>query len=104
MNPTKFLTELKRRNVYKVGIAYGVVALVSTWNGGGLHAETDPKTGGTQDCFALEQATPNGFVLAKINPNNGIFRCDGAKSIYTLKKPGQGVTLQDVGLTMADFK
>ena len=26
MNPTKFLTELKRRNVYKVAIAYGVVA------------------------------------------------------------------------------
>ena len=26
MNPTKFLTELKRRNVYKVAIAYAVVA------------------------------------------------------------------------------
>jgi TolB-like protein/Tfp pilus assembly protein PilF len=26
VNPTKFLTELKRRNVYKVAIAYGVVA------------------------------------------------------------------------------
>jgi TolB-like protein/Tfp pilus assembly protein PilF len=26
VNPTKFLTELKRRNVYKVAIAYGVIA------------------------------------------------------------------------------
>ena len=26
MNPKKFLTELKRRNVYKVAIAYAVVA------------------------------------------------------------------------------
>ena len=26
MNPKNFLTELKRRNVYKVAIAYGVVA------------------------------------------------------------------------------
>jgi adenylate cyclase len=26
VNPTKFLTELKRRNVYKVAIAYAVVA------------------------------------------------------------------------------
>jgi hypothetical protein len=26
VNPKKFLTELKRRNVYKVAIAYGVVA------------------------------------------------------------------------------
>ncbi len=27
-----------------------------------------------------------------------------AKGIYQLKKPGKGVTLQDVGLSMADFK
>jgi hypothetical protein len=26
VNPTNFLTELKRRNVYKVAIAYAVVA------------------------------------------------------------------------------
>jgi hypothetical protein len=26
VNPTKFFSELKRRNVYKVAIAYGVVA------------------------------------------------------------------------------
>ena len=26
MNPTKFLTELKRRNVYRAAVAYGVVA------------------------------------------------------------------------------
>jgi ABC-type branched-subunit amino acid transport system substrate-binding protein len=77
---------------------------VSSWTGGGLHAETDPKSGGAQECFALEKATPNGFVLAPIKPNDGIFRCDGAKAVYQLKKPGQGITLQDVGLSMADFK
>jgi len=26
VNPTKFLTELKRRNVYRAAVAYGVVA------------------------------------------------------------------------------
>ncbi len=52
----------------------------SAWTGGGLHAETDPKTGGTQDCFALEQATPNGFVLAKIKPTDGIFKCDAPRA------------------------
>ena len=26
MNPTKFLTELKRRNIYRAAVAYGVVA------------------------------------------------------------------------------
>ena len=28
MNPKKFFTELKRRNVYKVAIAYAVIAWV----------------------------------------------------------------------------
>ena len=76
---------------------------VTQWTGGGLHAETDPKTGGAQACFAIEKATPDGFVLAEINPNEGIFRCD-ANGVYQLKDPGQGVTLEDVGLSMADFK
>ncbi len=30
MNPTKFLTELKRRNVYRAAVAYGVVAWFTT--------------------------------------------------------------------------
>jgi ABC-type branched-subunit amino acid transport system substrate-binding protein len=78
---------------------------VTAWTGGGLHAQTDPAAGTAPYCFTVEQATPNGFVRVKdLNPNQGIFHCD-PKDVYKLKKSyGQGVTLQDVGKTMADFK
>jgi ABC-type branched-subunit amino acid transport system substrate-binding protein len=78
---------------------------VTQWTGGGLHAETNPSAGTAPFCFTVEQATPNGFVRAKdLKANEGIFHCD-AKDVYKLKKSyGQGVTLQDVGKSMADFK
>lgn len=78
---------------------------VTSWTGGGLHAQTDPGAGTAPFCFTVEQATPKGFVRVKdLNPNQGIFHCD-PKDVYKLKKDyGQGVTLQDVGKTMADFK
>jgi ABC-type branched-subunit amino acid transport system substrate-binding protein len=76
---------------------------VTSWTGGGLHAEQNPGAGTSPTCFTMELATPNGFELAKIKPTDGIFRCE-PNSIYKLKKPGKGVTLADVGLTMADLK
>ncbi len=76
---------------------------VTSWTGGGLHAEQNPGAGTSPTCFAMELATPSGFKLANIGASDGIFKCDPT-SIYKLKNPPKGVTLADVGLTMADFK
>jgi hypothetical protein len=77
---------------------------ISSWNGGGLHAETDPGTGTAPSCFAIEVATPDGFELAEIDPDEGIFRCP-TNGVYELEGDyGQGVTLEDVGLSQADLK
>lgn len=77
---------------------------VTEWTGGGLHAKQDPSNGKASQCFAIEQATADGFVLVDINANDGIFRCD-ATGVYKLKKDyGQGVTLEDVGKSMSDLK
>ena len=76
---------------------------VTSWTGGGLHGEQNPGAGTPPTCFTVEVATPNGFKLADVQPNRGIFHCN-PKDLYKLKKPGQGVTLADVGLTEADLK
>jgi ABC-type branched-subunit amino acid transport system substrate-binding protein len=83
---------------------YDEAKKITEWTGGGLHATTDPGSGTAPNCFAIEKATPNGFVLADVNANDGIFRCD-PNGVYKLKKDyGKGVTLEDVGLTQADLK
>jgi hypothetical protein len=76
---------------------------VTSWTGGGLHSEQNPGEGVPPTCFAIELATPNGFELADIGATDGIFKCD-PDGLYKLKQPGQGVTLEDVGLSQADFE
>lgn len=76
---------------------------VTSWTGGGLHAEQNPGEGVPPTCFAIEQATPSGFKLVDIGATDGIFKCD-PKGLYTLKEPGVNITLEDVGLTQADLK
>jgi ABC-type branched-subunit amino acid transport system substrate-binding protein len=77
---------------------------VHEWTGGGLHATTDPGAGTPSDCFALIKATPDGFELADIPTNDGIFSCD-PKNTYTFEKDyGRGTTLADVGKTLNDLE
>jgi hypothetical protein len=82
---------------------YNNAKKVTSWTGGGLHSEQNPGEGVPPTCFAIEQATPDGFELADIGATDGIFKCD-PDGLYKLKKPGTGVTLEDVNLSMADFK
>jgi len=78
---------------------------VTSWTGGGLHAETDPASGKASPCFAIEKATPNGFVLmTDTKPNDGIFNCN-PKNVFALKGDyGKGLTLQDVGQSISNMK
>lgn len=84
---------------------YANAKKVKEWTGGGLHAKQDLTTGQASACFAIEQATPNGFELvADAKPNDGIFSCN-PKNVYTLTGDyGKGVTLADVGQTMSNLK
>jgi ABC-type branched-subunit amino acid transport system substrate-binding protein len=77
---------------------------VHEWTGGGLHATTDPGAGTPSDCYALIEATPDGFELAKIPTTDGIYNCS-PKNVYTFKKSyGTGVKLGDVGKTLNDLE
>ena len=83
---------------------YDNLKKVTDWTGGGLHATQNPGANKPGDCFTLIKATPTGFQLAKINPNDGIYSCN-PNNLYTLTGDyGKGVTLQDVGKSINDLK
>ncbi|MGZ8765222.1 MAG: ABC transporter substrate-binding protein [Acidimicrobiia bacterium] len=83
---------------------YDNLQKVNDWTGGGLHATQDPGDNEPGDCFTLMKATPTGFELAEINPNDGIYSCN-PNNLYTLTGDyGTGVTLQDVGKSQSDLK
>jgi ABC-type branched-subunit amino acid transport system substrate-binding protein len=78
---------------------------IKSWTGGGLHTPSDLASGKASSCFTEMIASPSGFKLVSdLKPNQGIYRCD-SNGVYTLTgNYPQGVTLADVGKSMADFK
>ncbi len=83
---------------------YDNLQKVTDWTGGGLHSTQNPGDDTPGDCFTLIKATPNGFELAKIDPNESIYSCN-PNNLYTLTGDyGKGVTLQDVGKSLSDLK
>jgi ABC-type branched-subunit amino acid transport system substrate-binding protein len=61
------------------------ISKITQWTGGGLHAAQNVADTKPGDCFALELVKGGKFVLADIDPNDGIYSCD-AKNLYTVKK------------------
>jgi ABC-type branched-subunit amino acid transport system substrate-binding protein len=50
---------------------------ITSWTGGGLHAQTDPGTGAATDCYVLFQAENGKFVIpSDFKANTGIYDCD----------------------------
>jgi ABC-type branched-subunit amino acid transport system substrate-binding protein len=56
---------------------------VTSWTGGGLHAETNPALNLPSPCFMLLKASADGFAFdeAATKPNKGRFNCDAANLI-----------------------
>ncbi len=52
------------------------LAKVKSWTGGGLSAPQDVADHTPGDCFSLEEVQNGAFVLADIQPNQGIYHCD----------------------------
>jgi hypothetical protein len=79
---------------------YDAARQVRGWTGGGLHAPNDQP-----GCFAIEHATPKGFVLmTDTDPNNGIYRCGPQSEVKVAVEPGTYTTLADVGQSLANLK
>jgi ABC-type branched-subunit amino acid transport system substrate-binding protein len=77
---------------------------VTEWTGGGLHAETNPRSNRAPECFVMIEATPKGFTTPDIEANDGIYRCD-RDGVYTLQRDyGQPGTLERVGRSISDLR
>lgn len=78
---------------------------VTDWTGGGLHSPQNVKANRVSACITVLKATTRGFVRVKdLSRTDGIFHCAPA-DVHVLKsRSGMGVTLRDVGKTIADFK
>ncbi len=85
--------------------AYDAAKQVTSWTGGGLHAETSPGANGGTECYAALRATPDGFVLVTdTNPNRGIYNCNPKNTIARPKDPADVTTLKDVGQDIKNMK
>ena len=84
---------------------YEKLSATTSWNGGGLHAETDPSSGKGSKCGIVVEGTPDGFeVPSDFKLTDGLFRC-ADDSVLTLKGDyGEGATLASVGKSIDDLE
>ncbi len=78
---------------------------VTDWTGGGLHSPQNVDANSVGTCIVVLKATTKGFVRVKdLSETDGIFHC-APGDVHTMKsRSGDGLTLQDVGKSMSDFK
>lgn len=83
---------------------YDNLTKVTDWNGGGLHAPTNPGGNQPTECFTVISAKNGKFELVDVDPNEGVFQC-AKGNLFTLQGDyGSGVTLADVGKSLEDLK
>jgi Periplasmic binding protein len=66
------------------------IAANTEWSGGGLHAPIDLSAGRGPECFDLFVVEGGEFVLADIEPNNGIYNCDATNTLELTGDYGVG--------------
>lgn len=89
--------ELTRRCVYENAAAQ------SEWDGGGVTGPNDLADRDSREvCFAVVEATPEGWTVADFAPNEGLFRCEEHELTMQTPHPAP-VTLEDVGLSIDDL-
>jgi ABC-type branched-subunit amino acid transport system substrate-binding protein len=77
---------------------------IHEWTGGGLHAPTDPGANRGNGCFLLLEAGSRGFQILDVQANQGIYNCSPRNQMTLTGDYGKGVTLADVGKSLADVK
>jgi ABC-type branched-subunit amino acid transport system substrate-binding protein len=84
---------------------YDEASNVDSWTGGGLHAETNPKSKKAPECTTLLEATSEGFeVPADFELTDGLFGCNPDYVAVLEGDYGKGVTLEDVGKSLDDLE
>jgi ABC-type branched-subunit amino acid transport system substrate-binding protein len=73
------------------------------WTAGGLQAPFDLTSEEPTTCFAVVEATAEGWRPADFDPDQGAFRCDGPAYKYK-GDYGKPATLASVGKSLSDLK
>ena len=89
---------MTRKCVYEAG------AKTTSWNGGGISAQSDPSSNQPSDCIAILQATGKEFKMIDWEMPDGVWNCDPANVVPTTGDYGQPATLAGVGKSLADLK
>jgi hypothetical protein len=92
-------SEVTRKCVFEQASA------VEDWTGGGLQAPSNPGEARPPECATITEATPDGFQVAEeFEPSEGLYDCN-PDNIFELEGDyGRGVTLEDVGKSIADLQ
>jgi ABC-type branched-subunit amino acid transport system substrate-binding protein len=78
---------------------------VTSWDGGGLQAETDPSTHvDPPACISFQKATASGFEMIDWETQDGIYNCDPANIVQLTGDYGSSAKLSDVGKTIDDLQ
>jgi ABC-type branched-subunit amino acid transport system substrate-binding protein len=77
---------------------------VATWDAAGMGAPQAIAAQTASDCYAAVQATPTGFEVVDVHPNNGPFNCDPGNVVTLSGHYGTGAKLSDVGKSLTDLK
>jgi ABC-type branched-subunit amino acid transport system substrate-binding protein len=84
---------------------YDTAKSVTSWTGGGIHAQTDPKSNEAPECTTILEATPEGFQIPKdFKTSDKFFDCNPDYVAHLTGDYGKGTTLADAGTSLSDLK
>jgi hypothetical protein len=83
---------------------YDAAHKVTTWDGGGLQAPSNPASGTEpSNCIAVVKPSSTGWTVLHWPPETGGFNCQSANVVALKGDYGTGTKLSDVGKSMSDL-
>ena len=83
---------------------YDAAHKVTTWNGGGLQAPSNPSDGTVaSSCMVIVKASSKGWTVVNWQPATNGFNCEKSNVVALTGNYGTGVKLSDVGKSMSDL-
>ena len=83
---------------------YDAAHKVTTWDGGGLQAPSNPAAGNEpSSCVAIVKASSTGWTVLHWPPETDGFNCQSTNVVALKGDYGTGTKLSDVGKSLSDL-
>ena len=83
---------------------YNEMQHTTKFTAGGLTGQVEVAAQAPTQCYTAVVATPSGFKTVDVHPNESVFNCTPDNIVTLTGNYGKGVTLADVGKSVADLK